>query len=87
MNVKEFYNSIGGNYQSALAIMMNDVLIARMLTKFINGNSCEEMVSLYEKPGSRRCTCTSTSAGIVIKQLSVFILPKCAAKVLLFFIP
>lgn len=49
MNVKQFYIDIGGNYNDALAIMMNDVLIARMLTKFINGNSCEEMVALYEK--------------------------------------
>ena len=49
MNVKQFYIDIGGNYNDALAIMMNDILIAKMLTKFINGNSCEEMVTLYEK--------------------------------------
>ena len=49
MNVKEFYNSIGGNYQSALAIMMNDMFIERMLDKFFANNVYNDIVSSYEK--------------------------------------
>ena len=49
MDIKEFYNSIGGDYQSALAIMMNDMFIERMLDKFFMNNAYSEIVSAYEK--------------------------------------
>ena len=49
MNVKEFYEQIGGNYQKALSIMMNDVLIMRMLTKFFSNNQSEETINAYER--------------------------------------
>lgn len=48
MNVKQFYADINGNYNAALSIMMNDMLIERLLTKFMNDNSCKEIVSAYQ---------------------------------------
>ena len=53
MNVKQFYIEINGNYDNAVAIMMNDALISRMLNKFMSNNSCENMVSLYEQKDYR----------------------------------
>ena len=49
MNIKEFYNSIGGNYENAIKIMMNDVFIERMLDKFFLNNVYSELISAYEK--------------------------------------
>ena len=53
MNVRQFYIEINGSYNDALAIMMNDFFIAKMITKFINNNSCEQMISLYEQKDYR----------------------------------
>ena len=49
MNVKEFYKNIGGNYESALAIMMNDVFIEKMLDMFFSKNAYNDIVSSYDK--------------------------------------
>ena len=48
MNVKDFYTSIGGNYNSALLIMMNDAFIERMLSKFFANNTYNSIISSYE---------------------------------------
>ncbi len=48
MDVKRFYQEIKGNYQNAVSIMMNDALIARMLTKFMANNDYEKIISAYE---------------------------------------
>ena len=48
MNVKQFYADINGNYNAALSIMMNDMLIERLLAKFMNDNSCKEIVLAYQ---------------------------------------
>ena len=53
MNVKQFYTDINGSYSDALAIMMNDVFIARMMKKFMENNSYKEIVSLYEQKDYR----------------------------------
>ena len=53
MNVRQFYIEINGSYDDALAIMMSDFFIAKMITKFINNNSCEQMISLYEQKDYR----------------------------------
>ena len=53
MNVKQFYSDINGSYESALAIMINDALISRMLTKFVTSDSPLNMVSLYEQKDYR----------------------------------
>lgn len=53
MNVKQFYLDIRGSYNDALSIMMNDTLIERMLSKFINNNSYEQMISCYENKDYR----------------------------------
>ena len=49
MDVKAFYDTIGGNYESAKLIMMNDAFIERMLGKFFLNNSYNEIISNYEK--------------------------------------
>lgn len=36
MDVKEFYDSIGGNYDTALKQLMNDNFIQKMVEKFLN---------------------------------------------------
>lgn len=48
MNVKEFYKSTSGNYESALAIMMNDVFIEKMLEMFFSKNVYNDIISSYE---------------------------------------
>lgn len=53
MNVKEFYLEIKGSYDDALRRMMNDALIVRMITKFMNDNSVNSLVSLYENKDYR----------------------------------
>lgn len=49
MDIKGFYQKIGGDYSSALLIMMNDAFIERMLTKFFSKNTYNDIVSSYEK--------------------------------------
>ncbi len=48
MDIKKFYVSVNGNYEEALALMMNDAFIERMLKKFFNDNSYEEIISCYK---------------------------------------
>lgn len=53
MNVKQFYLEVNGNYNNALSIMMNDILISKMLTKFISSDTLDQLVSLYEQKDYR----------------------------------
>ena len=53
MDVKEFYIKSNGDYDKAKALMMNDALIARLLTKFMDNNSYEQIISAYEKKNYR----------------------------------
>ena len=43
MGVKEFYVSIGGDYDRALQMLMNDVFITKLLKKFAEGNYYDEL--------------------------------------------
>jgi HPt (histidine-containing phosphotransfer) domain-containing protein len=47
MNVKEFYKNTGSNYEAAVSIMMNDMLIERMLAKFMANNSYNDIIEAY----------------------------------------
>ena len=49
MDVKGFYQEVGGNYQAAVSLMMNDAFVARMLTKFFANNTYEDILVSYEK--------------------------------------
>ena len=49
MSIKEIYKEVKGNYDGALAIMMNDSFIERMLSKFFSNNSYDDIISFYEK--------------------------------------
>ena len=48
MNVKEFYKNTGSSYEAALSIMMNDMLIERMLGKFMENNAFNSIIEAYE---------------------------------------
>ena len=71
MNVKQFYIDVKGNYDSALAIMMNDMFIARMLNKFMENNSYEDIVSLYEKKDYRAIFAAAHSFKGVTGNLAI----------------
>ena len=45
MTVQELYEQIGGNYESAKRILMNDALIARFIPKLLNDTSCERLMA------------------------------------------
>ena len=48
MDIKKFYLDTGSDYQRALSIMMNDMLIERMIKKFIETNSYDSLIKAYE---------------------------------------
>ena len=48
MDVKQFYIAVEGNYEEALSRLMNDAFIARMLGKFHDNNSYNDIISSYE---------------------------------------
>ena len=48
MSVKELYESFGGDYNRAVQTMMNDAFISRMLTKFIEKNSYDDIILSYQ---------------------------------------
>ena len=43
MSVKEFYVSIGGDYDRALQMLMNDAFITKLLKKFAEGSYYDEL--------------------------------------------
>ena len=71
MNVKQFYIDIKGNYDNALSIMMNDVFIAKMLTKFMDNNIYEQMFSSYENNDYRALFASSHSFKGVAGNLAL----------------
>ncbi len=44
MDVKQFYETIGGNYAKALETMMNDAFIQRMLIKFLDSTTYTDLL-------------------------------------------
>lgn len=71
MNVKQFYEDIQGNYNNALSIMMNDMLIAKMIAKFISSGSVEQLISLYEQKDYRGLFAASHSLKGVAGNLAL----------------
>lgn len=53
MQIKKFYEETNSNYNSALSIMMNDMLIERMIRKFMEQNSFNAIIDAYEKNNIR----------------------------------
>ena len=53
MDVKQFYIDTTGDYNDALRRMMNDSLIVRMISKFMSGDSVNNLISLYENKDYR----------------------------------
>ena len=48
MTVQELYETIGGNYESAKRILMNDALIGRFIVKLLNDKSCARLLDAEE---------------------------------------
>ena len=48
MTVQELYESIGGNYESAKRILMNDKLIGRFVVKLLDDSSFERLAEASE---------------------------------------
>ena len=48
MDIKKFYEATNSDYQAALSIMMNDMLIERMIKKFMENNSYHSIIEAYE---------------------------------------
>ena len=48
MDIKKFYLDTGSDYNAALGIMMNDMLIERMIKKFMDNNSYQAIIDAYE---------------------------------------
>lgn len=71
MNIKQFYLETNGSYENALAIMMNDVLIAKLLGKFMANNLYDDIVSLYEQKDFRGLFAASHSYKGVTGNLAL----------------
>ena len=52
MTVKELYESIGGNYESALRILQMDRLIDRFIRKFLGEETFGKLLTAYEAKDS-----------------------------------
>ena len=48
MDIKKFYLDTGSDYQAALSIMMNDMLIERMIKKFMENNAYQSIIDAYD---------------------------------------
>ena len=71
MDVKKFYEEIGGSNAKAGGIMRNDGLIARMLSKFIKGDAVEQLISSYEQKDYRAVFAASHSLKGVAGNLAL----------------
>ena len=47
MNVSQFYQEIKVDYKDALSRMMNDMFVARMISKFYASNSYNDLINAY----------------------------------------
>ncbi len=48
MSIKEFYETIGGDYESIVGRLRNDDLIKKFLIKFLDEKSYDELVVAYK---------------------------------------
>ena len=53
MTVKELYESINGNYESALKTLMMDSLIEKFIAKILDDPSCPELLKAAETMDSK----------------------------------
>lgn len=79
MTVKELYENIGGNYESALRVLMSDQLIARFIVKFLQDKSCERLLSaqdahdpaaLFESAHAMKGVCANLGLDNLSRQAS-----------------
>ena len=49
MDIKKFYLETNSNYEAALSIMMNDILIERMIKKFMDNNVYPSIIKAYQE--------------------------------------
>ena len=71
MDVKQFYIDIKGDYNDAIKRMMNETLIAKMVNKFMSGDSVSQLISLYEKKDYRNLFSSAHTLKGVAGNLSL----------------
>jgi len=70
MTVKEFYDSIGGDYDEAANRLMNDMLIKRFVTKFLSDLSYQHLVETMEKEDYEEAFAAAHTLKGVCKNLA-----------------
>ena len=81
MDVKKFYEEIGGNYSSALSIMMNDILIERMIHKFMSNNVYNDIIKASEEKAMKQVFALSHSFKGVTGNLALTPLFELSSKI------
>ena len=71
MDVKGFYSAVNGSYENALAIMMNDALIERMLAKFMANNCSQAIVDAYNRKDYQAVFANAHSLKGVVGNLAL----------------
>ena len=71
MTVKELYDSFGGDYNYAIQTMMSDDFIKKMLLKFVQNNTFENVIKSYENKDYRGVFDASHSLKGVCGNLSL----------------
>ena len=74
MDIKQFYEEIGGNYQEALSRLMNDALIEKFVLKFKESQKLDALESAikahdYEKAFFEVHTLKGVSLNLAFKEL------------------
>ena len=71
MDVKGFYSAVNGSYENALAIMMNDALIERMLAKFMANNCSQAIIDAYNQKDYQAVFANAHSLKGVVGNLAL----------------
>ena len=71
MDVKGFYDIVGGDYDAAKLIMMNDAFIERMLGKFFANNTYKDIIDNYEKKDFKAVFAAAHSFKGVVGNLAL----------------
>ena len=76
MTVKELYESIGGNYDEVLKRLMMDKLVDKFILKFLEENSCQNLITAWEANDDNAIFEASHAAKGVCANLAITPLTK-----------
>ena len=63
MTVKEFYDTIGADYQNVLSRLMKDALVLKFLNKYKEINGCEIEITVHSPAAGSTGRCLKNSRG------------------------